>query len=99
MSNPNQAPPPRAAAADVNQRADGVRVKRLTFVSKGLPLAGVNSNVDSLQARPNTDVSTGVDITWHRDERHFRIARYTTGELSSEARVHETRIEFWEPMP
>lgn len=89
MSNPTQ---------PQGQTSDAVRVKRLTFVSKGLPLAGVNSNVDSLQARPNAEVTTGVDITWLRGERHFRIVRYTGGTFSSEARVPETRVEFWEPL-
>lgn len=96
MSNPNQvqAVPVRAVPAD----AATVRVRRITFVSKGLSLAGVNSSVDSLQARPSPEVQTGADITWNRDERHFRIARFTNGELSSEVRLHETRVEFWEPM-
>jgi len=83
------------AVADANT----VRVRRVTFVSKGLSLAGVNSSVDSLQARPSPELQTGADITWIRDERHFRIARFTNGDLSSEVRIHETRVEFWEPMP
>lgn len=72
-----------------------IPIRKIWFVSKGLALAGVNSNVDSLEAR-SPDVQTGCDIAWIPADRHYRVRRYTQGDLSTEYEIHESRVEYRE---
>lgn len=87
MSNgtqPSKASPPRAGE---------VRIKSISFVSKGLPMAGVNSVNDRVDAREDAR-PTGCDIFWNPAERHYRIVRFTEGTLTHELEMHESRVEF-----
>lgn len=74
-------------------RQGEIRIKTLTFVSKGLPIAGVNATNDRIEARQDQNAD-GLDIFWNPSERHYRISRYNGQSLALEIEMHESRVEF-----
>jgi hypothetical protein len=90
-------PRPSLLAPTYKPPNDAIRVGMLTFVTKALPIAGVNAVNDHLSARRSDSVA-GVDIYYLPAVRHFRVQRF--GPEVRDARpkmIHESRVEFWEP--
>lgn len=75
---------------------DAIRVGSMTFVTRALPIAGVNSINDHITAR-RADSVAGVDIYYLPSLQHFRAQRF--GPDIKDARpklIPVSRVEFWE---
>lgn len=94
---PDTSETPSPYASTYKPPADAIRVGSLTFVTRALPIAGVNSVHDHITARRSDSVA-GVDIYYLASLQQFRVQRFGP-EIPKDSKpkmIHASRVEFWE---
>ena len=106
------APPDKATPSDLGKGNDAqsappeidldsypsIRVGMMTFVTKALPVSGVNSVHDHITARKDPNVN-GVDVWYIPAIATFKVVRNNREIPSGKPLLfHASRVEFWEPM-